>query len=125
METTVKKTWKPITAGILNVITGALGAISAIGLIIAITATSTWQLFLDVIPPAELPFIAPLISSILIILLVLSIFETALPLAGGVFALQRRRWGWALTGSIIAIIAVLPLGIASTIFVSLAKDEFA
>jgi len=125
VETTGKKTWKPITAGILNIITGAISAISVLGLIIAIVATSTWHFFLQVIPAEELPFIAPLVSSILIILLVLSIFETVLPLIGGVFSLQRRRWGWALAGSIVSIIALLPIGVASTIFVSLAKDEFA
>jgi len=123
-EAVVRKTWKPTTAGILNIISGAFSALSAIGLIIAITATSTWTLFMDVIPPEDLPFVAPLVSTILIILLILSIIETVFPILGGVFALQRRKWGWALAGSIISILAVLPLGVASTIFVAVAKEEF-
>lgn len=120
----MNRTWKPTTAGILNIITGGISVIGVIGFIIALAATSTWHFVLDVIPADQLPFIGPLVTSILIILLVLSILETVFPLVGGVFALQRRRWGWALAGSIIAIIAILPLGIASTIFVSLSKDEF-
>jgi hypothetical protein len=46
------------------------------------------------------------------------------PIIGGVLALQRMKWGWALTGSIIAILGAFPLGVASTIFVVMAKDEF-
>jgi len=56
--------------------------------------------------------------------LVLSVIEAIFPILGGVYALQRRKWGWALAGSIIAIIGVFPLGVLSTIFVLMAKDEF-
>ena len=124
METPVQKTWRPTTAGILNIISGALSAFSVIAFIIVLTATSTWQFFMEFIPPAEFPFIAPLLSAILIICLVFSIIETVFPIVGGVFALQRRKWGWALAGSIISIIGAFPLGVASTVFVAMAKDEF-
>ena len=120
----MEKTWKPTTAGILNIISGAISALSAIGLIIAISAVSTWTFILDMVPPEDLPFVAPLISTILIIILVLSVIEAVFPILGGVYALQRRKWGWALAGSIISIIGVFPLGVLSTIFVSLGKDEF-
>ncbi|MFC2004598.1 hypothetical protein ACFLUY_00050 [Chloroflexota bacterium] len=40
------------------------------------------------------------------------------------YALKRKKWGWALAGSIVAIIAILPFGIASTILVAIAKEEF-
>lgn len=118
------KTWKPTTAGILNIITGAFNILGAIGLIIAIVVISGGAYAMQLIPPADVPFIAPMINTILIILLVITIIQAVLPIVGGVFALQRRKWGWALAGSIIAILGMLPLGIASTIFVSLAKEEF-
>jgi len=123
METTVQTTWKPTTAGILNVITGALNALSAIGLIIAIIAVGNINM-MRFLPPEDAPFIAPLVSTILLVLIVLSIIEAVFPIIGGVFALQRRKWGWALAGSIIAIFGTFPLGVASTIFVAMAKDEF-
>ena len=123
METNVPRTWKPTTAGILNIITGALNALSVIGLIIAIVAIGNINI-MRFLPPADAPFIAPLVGTILIVLLVLSILEAAFPIIGGVFALQRRKWGWALAGSIIAILGTLPLGVAATIFVAMAKDEF-
>ena len=123
MEATVQRTWKPTTAGILNIITGALSALGAIGIIIAIVAVGSMNI-MRFLPPEDAPFIAPLLGTILIVILVSSIIEAVFPIIGGVFALQRRKWGWALAGSIIAILGTLPLGIAATIFVAMAKDEF-
>ncbi|MFC1992867.1 hypothetical protein ACFLV3_03545 [Chloroflexota bacterium] len=123
MEKTVRKTWKPKAAGILNIITGALSALGAIGLLIALIAVGSINLT-RFLPPEDAPFIAPLVGTILIVLLVLAIIEAAFTIVGGIFALQRRKWGWALTGSIIAVLGTFPLGIASTIFVAMAKEEF-
>ena len=118
------KTWKPTTAGILNIVTGAFNVLGAIGLIIAIVVMSGGAYVMHFLPPAEAPFIAPMIIPILVICLVITIIHAVFPIVGGVFALQRRKWGWALAGSIIAILGMFPLGVASTIFVSLAKEEF-
>ena len=123
MEGTVQRTWKPTTAGILNIVAGALSALTAIGVFIGIIAVGNVNM-VRYLPPADVPFIAPLIGTVLIIVLVLSIVEAVLPIIGGVFALQRRKWGWALAGSLIAILGTFPLGVASTIFVAIAKDEF-
>jgi len=123
METAALKTWKPTTAGILNIIAGALNALGAIGLLIAIIVVGNINI-MRFLPPEDAPFIMPLLMPMLIVLLVLLIIEAVFPIIGGVFALQRRRWGWALAGSIIAILRMSPLGIASTIFVAMAKDEF-
>ena len=124
MEITVKKTWKPTTAGILNIITGAINALGLIFLIIAIISFYSINIR-QFLPPDFVP--PPGAGPIVIIVLIFTIISAAFPIIGGVFALQRRKWGWALAGSIIAIIAILgtfPLGIASTIFVVLSKDEF-
>ena len=124
METTVERTWKPTTAGILNIITGSINALGVIGLIIAIISVGSINI-MSFLPPAEAPFIAPLLTTILVVVLMFSIIEAVFPIIGGVFALQRRKWGWALAGSIIAIIGnTFPLGVASTIFVAIAKNEF-
>ena len=48
----------------------------------------------------------------------------ALALVGGVFALQRRRWGWALAGSIAAFFPFGLLGLLATIFTAMSKEEF-
>ncbi len=120
----MERTWKPTTAGILNIITGVLSALTAIGLIIAIIAVGNINI-MRFLPPAEAPFVAPFVTTILIVILVLSIARAVFTIIGGVFALQRRKWGWALAGSIIAMLGnTFVLGIASTIFVAIAKDEF-
>jgi hypothetical protein len=124
METTVKKTWMPTTAGILNIITGVLNALALIFLVIAIISFYSLNIR-QFLPPGFVP--PPGFHPIMIIFLLYAIISAALPIIGGVFALQRRKWGWALGGSIVAIIAILgtfPLGIASTIFVAIARDEF-
>jgi len=120
----LKKTWKPTTAGILNIISGAISVIGVMVFAIALTSASAWTSIMDTIPPEDLPFAAPLINAILIIFLVISVIEVVLPIIGGILALQRTKWGWALAGSIISIIGVFPLGVLSTIFVSMGKDEF-
>ena len=124
METTAPRTWKSTTAGVLNIISGSLRAFIAIALIFIIAAGNSWRFFMAAIPPAQFPFVAPMLNTLLILLLIASISETIFPILGGVFALKRRRWGWALAGSIVAIFGMFPLGVASTIFVAMAKDEF-
>ena len=124
MDTTLQTTWRPTTAGILNIISGAINIFSVIGLIIVITVIDTWTFLLDVVPAEDLPFIESLINTILIAYLVLSIFHVIFPIVGGVFALQRKKWGLALAGGIVAIIGSTVFGIVSTIFLALSRDEF-
>ncbi len=121
--TSVNKTWQPVTAGVLNIITGGLQAIVALGLIVGIILIGSLDMsgFID---PADLPFVIPVLQLVLGIGVVFTIVSAVIPIIGGVFALQRRKWGWALAGSIIAIFANLILGVLATIFVSLSKDEF-
>jgi hypothetical protein len=47
-----------------------------------------------------------------------------LGIIGGVFALQKKHWGMALTGAIAGAVTLFPCGIAAIIFVTLAKPEF-
>jgi len=97
----------------------------AIGVIIAIIFVGSLSpMIMDYISTEDAPLVMSLIVPILVFVLVVSVITAVFPIVGGVFALQRRRWGWALAGSIIAIFRTNVLGILSTIFVSMAKDEF-
>jgi uncharacterized BrkB/YihY/UPF0761 family membrane protein len=125
MVTTAPKSWKATTAGILTIISGGLNGLTAIGIILAIIFLGNLSpMIMDYIPPEDAPFVMPMIVPILIGALVFFIVTTVFPIIGGVYALQRRRWGWALAGSIIAIFRTSVLGILATIFVSMARDEF-
>ena len=133
MEANVQRTWKPTVGGILNIITGALSVIFMILIIITILTIGNINIT-QYLPPAEAPFILPIIVPILIAFLIITIIIAVFSLLGGVFALQRRKWGWALTGSIIAIFGISTsiftfgfttlLGILATIFIATAKEEF-
>jgi hypothetical protein len=129
MVTETPRTWKATTAGILNIVAGGLNGLLAIMIAIAfifiIAAGSLGAMITDMIPPADAPFIMPLIVPMMAVALVVMVAATVFPIVGGVYALQRRKWGWALAGSIIAIFSrVSLLGILATIFVAMAKNEF-
>ncbi len=72
--------------------------------------------------PAAINGWGPVILFPLVILPVLAI--TALSVAGGILALQRRRWPIALTGAIIAALPFSLLGIAAVVLLALSRDEF-
>ncbi len=121
----MNKTWKPTTAGILNIISGVSNLIGLIFVIIAIiTISSSWVIINNYIPANIFPVGIGLINTILALVAVLLAVQGVIPLIGGIYAIQRRRWLFALISSIVAIFGATPLGILSTIFVAIAKDEF-
>lgn len=47
-----------------------------------------------------------------------------LGIIGGIFALKRKRWGWALAGAIAGVITFFPTGVAAIILLSMGRAEF-
>lgn len=112
------ETNKPIIAGILNIISGALSIITGIGSFIGFYVVSgAWGIPGMETIPAFVPGIVLGTATFYIIFGVIA-------LIGGLFSVQRKQWGWTIAGSIAAILVVLPLGIASTILAALSKIEF-
>jgi uncharacterized membrane protein HdeD (DUF308 family) len=105
----MQKTWKPTTAGILSIISGALTLLA--GLAVALLGT-----FAGAFGSLVLGGVFAGIAVVPIILGIVSI-------VGGIYALRRRFWGLALAGSICALSCWI-LGIPAIIFVVLSKDEF-
>jgi uncharacterized membrane protein len=102
------KTWKPVTAGILSILSGVFGIL--ISLVIFSRAD-------DVVRNGR----HVRLESLAIILLITALIS----IAGGIFALLRKAWGFALAGAICAIISPgWILGVLATVFVSIAKNEF-
>ena len=123
---TINKTWKPIVAGILSIISGALRILGAIALLIGIMFFIPVAVSVGPGPIPDMPnwMIPGVLSTILIIGLIVLLIVGILPIIGGIYALQRKKWGLALAGSIVAIIGSSIMGILATIFVALSKDEF-
>ncbi len=109
----MKKTWKPVTAGILDIIAGAAALILGFGLMIggALVGFVTQM-------PLWLNTLIPVISIPLIILGLIDI-------AGGICALMRKVWGLALAGSITTLITSQVIGIISLVLTAISKKEFA
>jgi hypothetical protein len=126
METPVKKTWKSTTGGVLTVVGGVLSLITCLAMIVVASVVDSSETVLDYIRDAGISTgDIGLVQTILIIVAIFFAITAALALIGGIFALQRKRWGWALAGSIAAILGSWwPLGIAATVFTAMAKDEF-
>ena len=122
----VQKTWKPIVAGILNIVGGALRILGAFVLLIGV------MFFIPVAvtggpgPVPDMPncMIPGVLSTVLIIGMVFLLIVGIIPIIGGIYALQRKKWGLALAGSIVAIFGSSIMGILATIFIAMAKDEF-
>ncbi|MFC2047782.1 hypothetical protein ACFLTK_05890 [Chloroflexota bacterium] len=118
METAVKETWKPTVAGILSIVAGGISLASSLVILGFAFFFPVYVTFsFKTIPEVNG---VPLFGVIIVFTLILGI----LPIIGGVYALQRKLWGLALAGGIVAIIGQMPFGILSTIFIALAKDEF-
>jgi magnesium-transporting ATPase (P-type) len=124
METPVKKTWKSTLAGVLSIVAGVLSSIGFLAMIVAVAAVGSSEVVLDALRDAGFSGGVSLLQTILIIVAIFSAITATLALIGGIFALQRKRWGWALAGSIAAILCSWPLGIAATVFTAISKDEF-
>ena len=113
-----------MVAGILNI---TLGTLNLFGMFVIIGLLVTFGGgILTVVRITEfIPlWMSGMVQGMLIILALLLAVSSSLPLIGGIYAIQRKAWGLALAGSIVATLTAAPLGIISTILVALSKDEF-
>jgi len=120
----MEATWKPLVAGILNIITGIINLFAMFVVIGLLTAFAGG--ILSVIRIAEMMplWLSGMVHGVLIITAILLAVLSSLPLIGGAYAIQRKSWSLALTGSVVAILSIAPLGIVSTVLVSLSRSEF-
>lgn len=128
METTVPHTSKPTVAGVLSIVAGVLSIMGALGVLVGIL------FFLPIATAAAesgpVPELGRWLSpgvweALLVIAVVYFLIVGILPIIGGIYAVQRRKWGLALTGTIAAIFGSTILGILALIFTILSRDEFA
>ncbi len=106
----MQKTWKATVGGILAIVGGTFNIAAALGI----------SLSLPVMAPFKIALLYT--GAVTAVLLATGIVA----LLGGISAVQRRRWGLALAGAICAIFPISTLlGIVSTVFIAMARDEFA
>ncbi len=109
----MKKTWMPVTAGIVTIVSGALHLLGWIilGLGLSFYTVTNGR--------GNYPFWIAFLFFLLMALAIIAII-------GGIFALLRRNWAFALVGAIFAIFGPLTwwLGVFATILIILSRDEF-
>lgn len=100
----------PVIAGVLILISEGFKLLASLGIVVAGSLFIIWDNF-------NAGLILPLI-------LIPVLFFTVIAIIGGIFALQRRYWGWALAGAIITAFPFSILGLAAVVLLALSKDEF-
>jgi hypothetical protein len=115
----MEKKWMPITAGILDIVAGALSILGIffafLGIVILRTVRGG-----DMFPgvPANLILLASAIIALFFICV------DILAIVCGIYTLRRKKWGVALTGSIAAFFASWILGIPAIVFTVISKKDF-
>ena len=110
-----------IAAGVMQIVSGAISLLVFIIIIVTTTLSGSvslgrwdwWNYF-------SIDFSSLGLIPIIIIVLAVGI----LPLIGGIFALQRKSWGVALAGSIVALFPTFIMGVLAIIFIGITKNEF-
>jgi hypothetical protein len=116
-QTHVKKsTWKSTVAGILDLAAAAWHFV----LMLVVVAFGLFA----AVPVGSRGFDARLGVFVVVGLTVLLMIAAVLSVIGGVSALRKKRWGWALTGAIAALFPGNIFGVAAVVFTALARDEF-
>jgi hypothetical protein len=120
----MKRTWQPTTAGIICVVmgfftvfgvfVGAMLLVGAGGGLLAIGRAA------EMVPD----WLAGIIQGMSVIVALALIVVGALPIIGGAYAIQRKNWGWALTGAIVAVLTSTVPGIVAVVLLALSRGEF-
>jgi hypothetical protein len=134
----MNKPWMPVVAGILDIVSGAMGVMMGLFIAIPMHAARIAQAapgaagkiaprvapHIGAIPggiPHMPPFFFPGMGLAMGIALVLI---GALAMVGGVYALKTKVWGLALAGSIGAVLTGRLLGVLALILIVLGRKDF-
>ena len=120
----MKTTWKPMVAGVINMVVGVFTLLGMFIIAVFIVGVSGGALAVSRIYELIPVWLSGFLQGFSIIIALILIIVSVLPIAGGVYSLQRKNWNWALTGSIVAILSSAVFGVISTILVLLSRDEF-
>jgi len=118
----MKLTWKPIMAGILDIVSGAIGMVGGVYFVVLSSVFRTMHEIMGM-DPVIIQHTEEIISKLFAVPFVL-VFIGIVSIIGGVYALQRRIWPLALAGAICSCIVFPVFGIPSIIITALAHKEF-
>lgn len=122
----MSKTWKPKTAGIINIVCGVFLLISGIAVFSAWgtpTATSFAGYVMYSMGQSGMPDTS-YTNTVVTIIAIACIIPGVISILGGICSIRRRLWGMALAGSISTFIYLLFFGVPAIIFTAISKREF-
>lgn len=109
--------WMTTTAGVLDIL-AAVGALVGLFFLVFGAGVVGWAARTqeEEIPLVPLQLLFGGMGIFLLLLFVVA-------LAGGIAALRRSSWGWALAGAIAATLTCLPFGLPALILTVMAEDQ--
>jgi hypothetical protein len=115
------ETSKATVAGVCDIVAGICGVMGGIPLFVLAVVGSS---MLGSVPNPRFHILNLIPLALFVPLGLLCWLAGVAAIAGGVAALNRRRWGLALAGSIAAVFGFFPVGVAAVVFTILAEPEF-
>jgi hypothetical protein len=130
----MQKPWMPVVAGILDIVSGAMGIAFGVFMSLPHHAARVAQAAPGAVQGAA-PRVAPHFGGLPpmphfffpgmgLALGITVIVLGVLAVVGGIYALRVKAWGLALAGSIAAVITGRLFGILALIFIVLGKNDF-
>ena len=114
--------WMPLTAGILNIISGIIGLI-ATAFLITYSITFGPDIARDVL--SSLGFLQiGLPITIIWLVAIPMLFISIVAIISGIYAVNRKNWSLALTGAICSIVPLQVIGVIAVILIVISKKEF-
>ena len=124
----MERTWKPVVAGVLNLVAGAfvlIGGITVLGLLGQPTMAIPWANYAMYSLGLEGTPSTSFVTKFIVALGVALVVPGVVSILGGIYSLRRNLWGLALAGAIFSLFYLPPLGIPAIIFTALSREEFA
>ena len=115
---------KSTVGGILSIVSGALGLVGGLITLMVTLFASTYDFYVYADSSLTEEQLRTLVTVIYGGATVFALVVGVLAIIGGIFAIQRKHWGWSLAGAIASIFTFLPLGIAAVILVAMGRSEF-
>jgi hypothetical protein len=120
------RTWKPTTAGIINLVCGIFLLIGCIA-IFSVWGTPTATSFADYVMYSmgqSGTLDTSYVNTVIVVIALACMVPGIISILGGICSVKRQFWGMALAGSISSFIYLLFFGLPAIVLTALSKDEF-
>ena len=122
----MSRTWRPTTAGIINLVCGTFLLIGSVAVFSAWdtpTATSFAGYVMYSMGQSGTPDTS-YVNTVIVVIALACMIPGIISILGGIYSIKRQFWGMALAGSISSFIYLLFFGLPAVVFTVMSKREF-